>query len=102
MAPNCPIPAQAVFEHEKAGGIATRARQVCNEAGADRVDHNHEHDRHGAGRLKQGRHGCGARGSQDYVRRQCGQFDCLFANLLRIGRRPAGIDPHVPALDPTQ
>jgi hypothetical protein len=33
-----PFAAQAVFEHQEAGGIAARARQARNEAGADRVD----------------------------------------------------------------
>src|SRR5262249_9914388 len=53
LEPLQPFAAQAVFEHQEAGGIAARARQARNEAGADRVDDNHEHDRHGAGRLQQ-------------------------------------------------
>jgi hypothetical protein len=65
------FPAQAVFEHEEAGGVAARARQVRNETGADRVDDNHEYDWYGAGRLQQRRHGRRARTSQDYVRREC-------------------------------
>jgi hypothetical protein len=46
-----PFPAQTVFKHEKAGGVAARPRQALDETGADRVNDKHEHDRHGAGRL---------------------------------------------------
>ena len=88
-----PFAAQAVFEHQEAGGIAARARQARNEAGADRVDDNHEHDRHGAGRLQQRRRGRGASRSDEDVRRQRGQFGRVSAKLVGIGRGPADFDP---------
>ena len=46
-----PFPAQAVFELHEAGGVAARPRQAIDEAGADRIGDDREHDRHGAGRL---------------------------------------------------
>ena len=52
------FPLNAVFEHGEAGGVAARPRQAVDEAGADRIGDVHEHDRHGAGRLQQRRHGC--------------------------------------------
>src|SRR5262252_4664487 len=33
-----PFPAQAVFEHEEASGVAARPRQARNETGTDRVN----------------------------------------------------------------
>ena len=36
---------------DKAGGVAARPRQAIDEAGADRIGDDREHDRHGAGRL---------------------------------------------------
>ena len=52
-----PFPAQAVFELHETGGIAARPRQAVDEAGADRIGDDREHDRHGAGRLQQRPHG---------------------------------------------
>jgi hypothetical protein len=46
-----PFSAQAVLEHRKPSRIAARPRQARDETGTDRIDDNHEHDRHGAGRL---------------------------------------------------
>jgi hypothetical protein len=51
------------------------------------------------GSLKQWRHGCRAEGSQDHIRRQCGEFKRMFANLLGVGRCPAGIDLHVQVIE---
>ena len=45
--------AHAVFESRETGGVAARPRQAVDEAGADRIGDNREHDRHGAGRLQQ-------------------------------------------------
>jgi hypothetical protein len=97
-----PFPAHAVFEHEEAGDVAARPRQARHETSADRVDNECEHDRHGARRLQQGRHGRASTGSQDEVRRKSGQFGCVFAKLLGIGGGPADVDPHITALGPTQ
>ena len=45
------FPLYAVFERSKTGGVAARPRQALDEAGADRIGDDHEHDRHGAGHL---------------------------------------------------
>ncbi len=66
-----------------------RARLV-DEAGADRIGDDREHDRHGAGRLQQRPHGRGAMG-QDDVRRERGQFRRVSANVGGIGRRPSAM-----------
>ena len=47
-----PFPAQAVFERHETGGVAAGPRQAIDQAGADRIDDDREHDRHGAGRLQ--------------------------------------------------
>ena len=96
-----PFPADAVFEIHEPGGVAARPRQAVDEAGADRIDDDREHDRHGAGRLQQRPHGRGGRG-QDDVRRERGQFRRVPANLGGIGRGPAGVDAHVAADGPAQ
>jgi hypothetical protein len=46
-----PFSTDGVFELDKSGGVAARPRQTIDEAGADRVGDNHEHDRDSAGRL---------------------------------------------------
>src|SRR5258708_38036438 len=43
----------AVFVQTETGDIAARPRQTIDEAAADRINHRHEHDRHGASRLLQ-------------------------------------------------
>ena len=48
-----PFPAHAVFESHETGGVAARSRNTCDEAGADRVGGDCEHDRYGAGYLEQ-------------------------------------------------
>ena len=96
-----PFPADAVFEMHEPGGVAARPRQALDEAGADRIGDDREHDRHGAGRLQQRPHGRGAMG-QDDVRRERGQFRRVSANLGGIGRGPAGVDAHVAADGPAQ
>ncbi|HEY5130994.1 MAG TPA: hypothetical protein VIJ35_27510 [Bradyrhizobium sp.] len=96
-----PFPADAVFESHETRGVAARPRQAADEAAADRIDDDREHDRHGAGRLQQRPHWSGAMG-QDDVRRERGQFRRVSANLGGIGAGPAGVDPHVAADDPAQ
>ena len=41
----------------ESGDVAARPRQAVDKAGADRIGDDREHDRHGAGRLQQRRHG---------------------------------------------
>ena len=95
-----PFPAQAVFESHETGGVAARPRQAVDEAGADRIDDDREHDRHRAGRLQQRPHGRAM--GQDDVRRERDQFRRVSANFGGIGRGPAGVDPHVAADAPAQ
>jgi hypothetical protein len=45
-----PFPGNGIFEVGKARGVAAWARQALDEAGADRVGDNREHERNGAGR----------------------------------------------------
>ena len=97
-----PFPAHAVFEHREAGGVAARPRQAVDETGADRIGDDREHDRHGAGRLQQRRHGRGA----STARMTSGASAANSAACLRmssgIGRGPARVDPHVAADGPAQ
>ena len=83
-----PFSRQAVFELHEAGGVAARPRQAIDEAGADRIGDDREHDRHGAGRLQQRPHGRGASG-QDDVRRERDQFRRVSANVVGIAGAPA-------------
>ena len=96
-----PFRAQTEFETNKACGVAARPRQAVDEAGADRIDDDREHDRHRAGRLQHRSHGRSARGQND-VGRERGQFRRVSANIRGIGRGPAGVDAHVVADGPTQ
>jgi Resolvase, N terminal domain len=63
-----PFPAQTVFEHQKAGGVAAWPRQTIDEAGTNRIGDEREYDRHSAGYLEQRLHG--RANSQDDVRRK--------------------------------
>src|SRR6185436_20386186 len=51
-----PFPAEAVFDYAEPGRIATGTRQACDEAGTDRINNLHEHNRYGAGNPLQGRY----------------------------------------------
>ena len=93
--------AQTVFELHKAGNVTAGPRQAIDKAGTDRIGDTHEHDRHGASCLQQRSHGRSATGHDD-VRRERGQFHRVFANGVGIGCGPAGVDPHVAAVDPAQ
>ena len=97
-----PFPAQAVFKHQEAGGVATRPRQARNETSADGINDKHEHNRHGSGHIEQWRGGRRARSGQDDIRRECSQFGRVLAKQIGIGRGPAEIDPHIAAIDPAQ
>src|SRR5215831_11753240 len=96
-----PFTGQAVFQIHEASGVAAWPRQVVNEAGADWISDNREHNWHGTCRLQQRRHGRTAMG-QDNVGRKRGQFCCMSANGGYIGGSPTSVDPHIAADDPTQ
>ena len=85
----------------KTGGVAARSRQALNEAGADWISNDREHNWHCTCRLQQWPHGRAAMG-QDNVGRECNQFCRVPANGGCIGAGPAGVDPHVAADDPIQ
>jgi hypothetical protein len=92
--------AHSVFEHREPSRVAARPCQARDEAGADRVDHNDEQDRHGSGRLQQRCHGCGAAASDEDVGRERRQFGRVPAKVVGIGRGPARVDPHLATVDP--
>jgi hypothetical protein len=96
-----PFPAHAVFDSHETGGVAARPRHAVDEAGADRIADDREHDWHRAGFPQQRPHGRAAIG-QDDVRRERGQFRRVPANVVGIGRGPAGVYPHVAANAPAQ
>ena len=55
-----PFSGHAVFERDEPGDVAARPREALDEAGADRIGDDREHDRHGARRLQQWPHAAGA------------------------------------------
>ena len=95
------FPLMLYSDSHETGDVAAWSRQAVDEAGADRIADDREHDRHGAGRLQQRPHGRAAMG-QDDVRRERGQFRRVSANFGGIGRGPADVDPHVAADGPAQ
>src|SRR5262245_33666395 len=96
-----PFSTQAIFELHEAGGVATRLRQTIDEAGADWIGDDREHDRHGAGRPKQ--LSCRkTTGGYDDVRRERDQFFGLFEAGGGVAPSKAVVDPYVAALPPPQ
>jgi hypothetical protein len=95
------LPARAVFGQHKTGGVAAGARQAVDEAGTDRIDDIHEHDRHAAGRLLQLGQGRGAI-DQDHVRRKRDQLRRVSAIALGVSCGPASVDPDIAPNDPTR
>src|SRR5215471_10617572 len=85
----------------KSSDVAAWAREAVNEAGADRIRHQHENDRHGASYLLQRSSGLLASG-QDYVRRERDQFGRILRKTRHIAQGEAVVDPHIAALDPAQ
>jgi hypothetical protein len=83
-----PFRADAVFEIDKSSGIAARPRQTIDEAGADRIGNDHKYDRDSPGRLQQRSYDRTASG-QDDIRRERGQFRCVFAKFVGIAAAPA-------------
>jgi hypothetical protein len=83
-----PFTADAEFVCGESGGVASRPRQTCDEAAADRIDGRHEYDRHGATRLLQRPDDGPGRGQND-VWRECDQF-------LRVSAKEVGIEPPSP------
>ena len=94
-----PFRAHAVFESGESGGIAARARQALDEAGADRIGTRDEYDRYAARHLQQWprpRRRC-----QDDVRRERDQL-CRHLATVCDRLRPSGLDPHVATIFPTR
>ena len=89
-----PFSGHAEFVRHEAGGVAARPRQAVDKAGADRIDAEREHDRHGAGRLQQ-RPWSNAI-SEDDVGRERGQFRRVSANFCSVRRPAESIRSHPP------
>src|SRR6516164_4064623 len=96
-----PFCADAVFERRKSSDVAAWAREAVNKAGADRIRHQHENDRHGASYLLQRSSGLLASG-QDYVRRERDQFGRILPKTRYIAQGEAVVDLHIAALGPAQ
>ena len=96
-----PFSAHAIFEQGKSGGVASRPRQACDEAGADGIADTHEHDGHLARRLQQRRQ---RRGPIDHdgIRRQRDQLGRAPAQEFAVARTDAVLDPDVAPHDPSQ
>src|SRR5262249_53129254 len=77
-----------------------RAREAFDVSGADRIDHSHKYDGHGAGHLLQRARGCACRG-QDDVGGERNQFRRVFASAGSV-RSPASVDARIAALGPAQ
>ena len=95
-----PFRAHAEFGREKTGGVTTRPRQAIDEAGADRVEDRHEHDRHGTGRQLQLRNDRVARG-KDEVWGERDELRRVSTNPVGIARDPSVVDPHIAAIGPS-
>src|SRR5262249_50310446 len=74
--------------------VATRPRQTIDEAGADWIRDDREHNGHGSAHLEQRRHACIAT-RQDNIRRDRDQFRSMAANAVGVGGGPAGVELHV-------
>jgi hypothetical protein len=95
-----PFPAYAVFVNGEPGRVAARLCHACDETRTDRIDDDREHDRNGSRGLQQRCHDCGAGRSHEDVGRNCDQFGRVPLDVAGIG--PAGIDPQIATLAPSQ
>src|SRR5262249_30613161 len=89
------------FELGKAGRVAARPRQACDNAGAHRIYGLREHDWHSAARLSQRGHNR-APGREDHVRRKRDQLRRVPAYAVGIAATPANIDAKIAAHIPTE
>src|SRR5262249_23807889 len=96
-----PFRADAVFIRGKTGDVATRPRQTIDEARADRIGGDHEHDRHVGCRAPQWPHRRAARG-EDHVRRKRDEFRGIFASVVLVACGPAIVDLNVVPDSPAQ
>jgi hypothetical protein len=77
-----------------------RPRQTIDEAGADWIGDDCEHNRHSAGRPKQLLHGTAT--GEDEVRAKREQCRRVFPNTVGIAPAPAIVDPHIATVGPAQ
>src|SRR5262245_22845926 len=96
-----PFSTQTIFELHEAGGIAARLRQTIDEASADWIGDDREHDRDAVRRLKERSCRKTASGHDD-VRRERDQFFGLFAGSGRIAPSKAVVDPYFAARRPAK
>jgi hypothetical protein len=85
----------------EASGVATRVCQAVDEARADRINDDHEHDGHGAGDLLQ-RPSRRAAGGEDDLRLEGGKFGRIAACDLVIAAGPAVLDLDILPDSPAQ
>jgi hypothetical protein len=96
-----PLSGEGVLEDRKAGGIAARAREACDETVSDGIGHERKYDRDCLGLRVHRRQQRGA-GRHDHVWLESHEFDGgSFDGFGRIGR-PAHIDLQIAAVDPAQ
>src|SRR5262249_42186926 len=94
-------PEHGKLGHREAGDVAARARQACDEAGADRIGGLSEHDREAAAFLQQRLQGQRA-ADQDHVRIDADEPFRRGANATGSAAAPAVADAYVAALGPAQ
>jgi hypothetical protein len=95
------FPGQAVFELDKAGGVAARSREALGISVADRIDPLSVNDRHCAARLLQRGYGP-AHPGQDHLRAERYQFRRILVQARDIAHAPAVIDPNISPDGPAQ
>ena len=94
--------ADAEFELDEPGGVAARPRQALDEASADRIGNDREHDRYGTGYLQQGDDAAALPVARMTSGARPNQFGRILADALGVTFCPATVDPHVAPIDPAQ
>ena len=95
------FPERRKLGHREAGDVAARARQACDQAGADRIGDLCEDDRYAAGLLQQRLQRQRA-ADQDHVRIEAHELFRLGADAPGVGAAPAIVDAGVAAVGPPQ
>jgi hypothetical protein len=91
-----PFRAHAVFPRRKTGAVAAGPRQTLDEARANRIGDEREHDRHAACRAPQ-RLNRRAPRSEDHVGRKRDQLRRVLARVILAAPGPAVVDLNVVA-----
>jgi hypothetical protein len=96
-----PLAAHAIFELDKAGGVASRPRQAIDETGTDGIGHDYKHDRYRPCRSQQGPDYRAPIGDDD-IRRQRRELPDVLARAFNFARCPADVDLDVATFGPSQ